>query len=61
MLGNDLVVDIGSTAIPGMAAKPKRRLAASFRSDREAYTNGKNDCIRAVMAKAQCEDINKTQ
>ncbi len=39
----------------------KRDLAASFRSDRQAYTNGKNDYIRAVMAKAQCEEINKTQ
>jgi GrpB-like predicted nucleotidyltransferase (UPF0157 family) len=33
----------------------KRDLAATFRSDREAYTSGKNDYIRAVMSKAQCE------
>ena len=37
----------------------KRDLAASFQSDREAYTNGKNDYIRAVMAKAQCEKMGK--
>ncbi|MBD2728717.1 GrpB family protein [Nostoc sp. FACHB-892] len=37
----------------------KRDLAASFRSDREAYTNGKNDYIRAVMSKAQCEEMEK--
>ncbi len=39
----------------------KRDLAASFRSDREAYTNGKNDYIRAVMAKAQCEKMGKKE
>lgn len=39
----------------------KRDLAASFRSDREAYTNGKNDYIRAVMVKARCEDMGKSQ
>jgi len=39
----------------------KRNLAAIFRSDREAYTNGKNDYIRAVMAKAQREKIKKNQ
>ncbi|MEH1902078.1 MAG: GrpB family protein [Nostoc sp.] len=32
----------------------KRDLAASFWSDREAYNNGKNDYIRAVMSKARC-------
>ncbi|MEH2086571.1 GrpB family protein [Nostoc sp.] len=39
----------------------KRDLAASFRSDREAYTNAKNDYIRAVMVKARCEDMGKSQ
>ncbi|MDZ8094027.1 MAG: GrpB family protein [Nostoc sp. DedQUE05] len=39
----------------------KRDLAASFRSDREAYTNGKNDYIRAVMVKARNEDMGKNQ
>ena len=39
----------------------KRDLAASFRSDREAYTNGKNDYIRAVMSKAQCEQMGKKE
>jgi len=37
----------------------KRDLAASFRSDREAYTNGKNEYIRAVMSKARCEEMGK--
>jgi GrpB-like predicted nucleotidyltransferase (UPF0157 family) len=39
----------------------KRDLAASFRSDREAYTNGKNDYICAVMVKARCEKMGKSQ
>ena len=39
----------------------KRDLAASFRSDREAYTNGKNDYIQAVMAKARCEKMGKKE
>ncbi|MEH2083139.1 MAG: GrpB family protein [Nostoc sp.] len=39
----------------------KRDLAASFRSDREAYTNGKNEYIRAVMVKARNEEIGKSQ
>ncbi|MEH2175473.1 GrpB family protein [Nostoc sp.] len=39
----------------------KRDLAASFRSDREAYTNGKNEYIRALMVKARNEDMEKNQ
>ncbi|MEH2151117.1 GrpB family protein [Nostoc sp.] len=39
----------------------KRDLAASFQSDREAYTNGKNDYIRALMVKARCENMGKSQ
>ncbi|MEH2157776.1 GrpB family protein [Nostoc sp.] len=39
----------------------KRDLAASFQSDREAYTSGKNDYIRALMVKARCENMGKSQ
>ncbi|MBE8967772.1 GrpB family protein [Nostocales cyanobacterium LEGE 12452] len=39
----------------------KRDLATSFRSDREAYTNGKNEYIRAVMVKARIEKMGKSQ
>ncbi|MEH2121011.1 GrpB family protein [Nostoc sp.] len=39
----------------------KRSLAATFRSDREAYTNGKNDYIQAVMSKARCEKMGKKE
>lgn len=34
----------------------KRDLAARFREDREAYTNGKSDYIKAVTEKARHED-----
>ncbi|MEH2240967.1 GrpB family protein [Nostoc sp.] len=39
----------------------KRDLVVKFRSDREAYTNGKNDYIRAVMSKVRCEEMGKKQ
>ncbi|WP_445631337.1 hypothetical protein [Nostoc sp. DSM 114167] len=39
----------------------KRDFTASFRSDREADTNGKNDYIRALMVKARNQDMGKNQ
>lgn len=33
----------------------KRDLAAQFKCDREAYTNGKNEYIQAVIARAQAD------
>ncbi|WP_375498403.1 GrpB family protein [uncultured Nostoc sp.] len=37
----------------------KRDLAATFQSDREAYTNGKNNYILAVMSKVRCQKMGK--